>query len=200
MNPASTLALVSILALTAAGEPRTWDFERETPGKIARGFTNEVGRWQVAEVDGNKVLAQTAENDDPVFNIALIGESNAQDVALSVKFQSHAGKFDQGGGLVWRAKDKNNYYVARYNPIEDNFRVYKVVAGQRTMLQDAVIAHKPGWHTLQVTMKGDRITCSYDGKQYHDVRDATFPEPGKIGLWSKADAQTYFDDLTLREP
>jgi hypothetical protein len=200
MNASMPLILLAILVLTAAGKPQTWDFERDTPGKIAKGFTNEVGRWQVAEVDGNKVLAQSAENDDPVFNITLISETNARDVDLNVKFQAVAGKFDQGGGLVWRAKDKNNYYVARYNPIEDNFRVYKVVAGQRTMLQDAVIVHKPGWHTLKVTMKGDQITCSYDGKQYHDVRDATFPGPGKIGLWSKADAQTYFDDLTLGEP
>lgn len=194
------LTLVTILNPTAAGARQTWDFERETPGKIATGFTDEVGRWRVAEVDGNKVLAQLAENDDPVFNVTLISETNVKDVDLTVKFQAHAGKFDQGGGLVWRAKDKDNYYIARYNPIEDNFRVYRVEAGQRTMLGDASIAHKPGWHTLKVSMKGDRITCSYDGKQYHDVRDTAFPGPGKIGLWSKADAQTYFDDLRLDEP
>ena len=66
-----------------------------------------------------------------------------------------------------------------------------------SLLQNADIAHTAGWHTLRGTMEGNHVQCYYDGKKYLDVKDATFPEAGKIGLWTKADAQSQFDDLTL---
>jgi hypothetical protein len=144
-------------------------------------------------------LAQTAKNPNAVFNITLIAGTHAKDVDLSVRMKAIAEETDQGGGLVWRAKDKKNYYLARYNPLEDNYRVYKVVDGKRTLLQNADIPHAPGWHTLKVEMEGDHIECSYDGQKYLDVKDATFTRPGQIGLWSKADAQSQFDDLRLEQ-
>jgi hypothetical protein len=194
--------LTGLLAGTlCAGDQakRMWTFDDETPGAIARGFTNEVGKWTVVTSDSGKALAQSAKNPDSVFNVALAGDTNARDVDLSVRMKAIGGEYDQGGGLVWRARDVKNYYLARYNPLEDNYRAYKVVNGKRTLLQNADIAHTAGWHTLRVTMEGDHIECSYDGKKYLDVKDSTFPEAGKIGLWSKADAQSQFDDLTLVE-
>ena len=110
-----------------------------------------------------------------------------------------AGKNDQGGGLVWRAKDAKNYYIARYNPLEDNFRVYKVEGGKRTMFENAKVPGDMEWHTLRITMKGSKITCYLDGKKHLEAEDSTFPEAGRIGLWSKADAQSYFDDLTVAQ-
>jgi hypothetical protein len=123
-----------------------------------------------------------------------------KDVDVSVRLKAVAGANDQGGGLVWRAKDAKNYYIARYNHLEDNYRVYKVVDGKRTMFLSANITHDDAWHPLRVTMVGDHIECYYDGKKYLDVRDSTFPGAGKIGLWSKSDAQSHFDDLTLVTP
>jgi hypothetical protein len=192
--------LTGLLAVTvyAADEAkRTWTFDGDASGQIAKGFTNEVGEWTVVASDKGKALAQSAKNPNAVFNITLIGDTNARDVDLAVRMKAVAGETDQGGGLVWRAKDAKNYYLARYNPLEDNYRLYKVVNGKRTLIQNADITHSEGWHTLRVTMAGDQITCSYDGKKYLESRDATFPEAGKIGLWSKADAQSQFDDLTL---
>ncbi len=88
--------------------------------------------------------------------------------------------------------------MARYNHLEDNFRVYKVVDGVRSPhFQNADIPHHDGWTTLRVTMRGDHITCFLDGKPYLDVHDPTFPDAGKIGLWSKSDARSQFDDLRL---
>ena len=81
--------------------------------------------------------------------------------------------------------------------LEDNYRLYHVVNGQRSELKSADIPHTPGWQTLRVTMTGDHIECYYDGKKYLDAKDSTFKEAGKIGLWTKADAQTHFDDLTV---
>jgi hypothetical protein len=197
---AAGVMLVGTLTVpTFAGDDakRTWSFDNEATGRIAKGFTNEVGEWSVVPSDNGKALAQSAKNPNAVFNITLIGDTNAKDVDLSVRMKAVAGETDQGGGLVWRARDAKNYYLARYNPLEDNFRLYKVVAGKRTLIKNADITHTDGWHTLRVTMTGDRIACYYDGKKYLEADDTTFPGAGKVGLWSKADAQSRFDDLRL---
>ena len=182
------------------GGKRTWNFDSDETGVIAKGFTNEVGEWKVAKSDTGNALAQSAKNPNSVFNVALITDTNAKDVDLSVRMKAIAGEHDQGGGLVWRAKDAKNYYLARYNPLEDNYRLYHVVNGKRTLIQNVDITHTEGWHTLRATMTGDQITCYYDGTKYLEKRDSTLPDAGKIGLWSKADAQSHFDDLTLAAP
>ena len=127
----------------------------------------------------------------------LVDGTRYKDLDLSVRLKAVAGELDRGGGLVWRAKDKDNYYIARYNPLEDNFRVYKVEAGKRTQFQSAKVPGDTKWHTLRVTMAGTKITCYLDGTKYLEADDSTFPDAGKIGLWSKADAQSYFDDLNV---
>ena len=164
---------------------------------MAQGFRGEVGQWVVVSDGGNRVLAQMASSPDRVFNVALARETRARDLSLSVRLRPVEGKEDQGGGLVWRARDAKNYYIARFNPLEDNFRVYKVVAGKRTQLGTVDVNRPEGWHTLTVRMVGDHIVCVLDGAARLDVRDATFPDAGMIGLWTKADARTWFDDLEL---
>ncbi len=191
--------LVAGVAIGDEGESRSWTFEGDEPGSIAKGFRGEVGRWEVVATSEGNVLAQKAENPDATFNVALVSGTSAKDLDLSVRLKAIAGKEDRGGGLVWRAKDARNYYIARYNPLEDNFRVYKVVDGKRTMFQDAKAPSKDGWRAIRVVMKGDHIECYLDGSKLLDVRDSTFPDGGAVGLWSKADAQSQFDDLTLRE-
>ena len=173
--------MISIsIALVAAsdGPKRAWDFESDEVGKIAAGFSNEAGRWVVEQVGPNRVLGQKAESDDETFNVALVGGTTARDLDLSVRLRAVAGKDDRGGGLVWRARDARNYYIARYNPLEDNFRVYKVEGGKRTMFADAKVAGDAGWHTLRVTMTGSKIACYLDGKKHLEVEDATFPGGG----------------------
>lgn len=204
MSLAESRLLLALAASVVAGslsaaEPPTgkWKFDTDVAGKLPPGFRTEVGEWAVAEDEGNKVLAQRAKNANSVFNLVLLPETNAKDVDLSVRLKAVAGETDQGGGLVWRGRDKGNYYLARYNPLEDNYRLYKVENGKRILFKNADVKAEPGWHTLRVTMKGDHAECFYDGKKYLELDDRTFPEAGMIGLWSKADAQSYFDDLTL---
>jgi hypothetical protein len=199
----SGFALAALLAgpLYAGDDAkRTWTFDDDETGAIAKGFTNEVGEWKVAASDKGKALAQSAKNPNSVFNVTLISDTNAKDVDLTVRMKAIAGEHDQGGGLVWRAKDAKNYYLVRYNPLEDNYRLYHVVNGKRTLILNVDITHSDGWHTLRVTMTGNQITCYYDGKKYIEAKDSSFPDAGKIGLWSKADAQSQFDDLTLLTP
>ena len=197
-----TLLAVCLIAGAGGLDPstsRSWDFESDEVGRIAAGFTASVGRWVVVEDGQNRVLAQQAESPDDTFNLALADGPTAVDLDLSVRLKAAAGKDDQGGGLVWRAQGPKNYYIARYNPLEDNVRVYKVVDGQRTLFQDAKVPGDREWHTLRVAMKGSRIIVHLDGKKHLEVEDATFTQAGWVGLWSKADARTYFDDLILGE-
>jgi hypothetical protein len=205
-----TFTLVFFLLLvgvSAAGRQspaeKSWSFDAESAGQLPGEFSGEVGEWKtVADSTAPSqpnVLAQLAKNARPVFNVALVKNASYTDLELSVQLRAVAGEIDQGGGVVWRARDARNYYIARYNPLEDNFRVYKVVDGQRTQLQTADVPRTAGWRSLRMTMAGQKIECFLDGKKYLEAYDDTFPGAGRIGLWTKADAQTHFDNLTARE-
>jgi hypothetical protein len=122
-----------------------------------------------------------------------------RDGQLEVKMRANTGKIDQGGGLIWRARDANNYYVARYNPLEANFRLYFVKDGQRQMLADrGGLGIKTGeWFTLKIIHRGDKIEGWLNGEKLLEATDRTFPEGGGIGFWTKADAATSFADLSM---
>lgn len=198
---ALALALACVPAFCANKEDkRTWNFDDDKLGEIAKGFKGYVGKWFVVKSEEGQALAQTAMNPNSTFNITLISDTSVKDVDIAVKMKAIAGDIDQGGGIVWRARDDKNYYLARYNPLEDNYRLYKVIDGKRTLLQNADITHSDGWHTIRVTMTGDSITCYYDDKKYLDHKDDALPKAGMIGLWSKADAQSQFDKLSLSQP
>jgi hypothetical protein len=201
MTVAGLLSSSSATGSTPAGDAakRVWDFQSDTPGAIAREFIVGSGGWEVATENGtkNRVLLQTAKNVGRVYNVALLEDSNLTDVDLSVRVKPFKGKEDQGGGVVWRARDAKNYYVVRYNPLEDNFRLYKVVDGERTEFGSADVPGDEKWHTVRATMHGRKIACYLDGKKTLEFEDATFPDAGKVGLWTKADAQSWFDDFTV---
>jgi hypothetical protein len=205
---AVVLMLVIALPSTVyAVEPFVVSLENAKVGELPQGWTAaKTGEgpgsvWKVLEdKDGKKVLAQTSDQGpNGLFNVCIAENTSFTDIDLTVAFKAVAGKLDQGGGPVWRYKDANNYYVARMNPLEDNYRVYKVVAGKRTQLASADVKAPAGeWHVLRVVQKSNHIQCFLDGKLYLDVTDNTFKERGKIGLWTKADAQTFFVDLQVK--
>ncbi|MFZ5832484.1 MAG: family 16 glycoside hydrolase [Planctomycetota bacterium] len=198
---------VLFVAVAVPASARTWDFEDAKPGELPTGWvaarTSEGpgSEWKVVEDDsapkGKQVLAQVSpEGPRPLFNLCVFEGLDLQDLSLGVAFKAVEGKIDQGGGPVWRYQDANNYYVARMNPLENNFRVYKVVDGQRTQLGTADVKVPAGeWHRIRIAQQGDRIRCYLDDKLELDVADTTFAKAGKIGLWTKADAVTYFDDV-----
>ena len=136
---------------------------------------------------------------ESAFNLVWMDDVKQADVDLAVKIKSAAGEIDQGGGLAWRVHDARNYYVARYNPLEHNLRIYKVIDGERKQLQSANVPLSSGWHDLRVTMRGDTIRTYIDGSPYATARDSSFVGAGKVGLWTKSDAQTHFDDLRIGE-
>jgi len=185
------------------------DFEAYAPGKLpadfepheTNGFGN-VARWGVAVgADGAHCVRVEAANKGQTFNLLLSERSFPKDLECSVRVRADAGQEDQGGGLVWRARDHKNYYITRWNPLEQNLRVYKIVGEVRTQLQSANVAADPkAWHELSASMVGSRIRVSFDGQPLLEVDDATFPEGGYVGLWTKADASTAFDDLRVATP
>jgi hypothetical protein len=116
---------------------------------------------------------------------------------VEVKFKSISGKEDQAGGVVWRLKDANNYYVARANALEDNVTIYDTVNGRRTERKRANMKVAPNqWHTLRVDFQGSHFTVTFDGKKALEWDDATFKDAGKVGVWTKADSVTAFDDFS----
>ena len=138
-------------------------------------------------------------NADPTFNLAIMEKTSFKDVDLSVSVKAMSGEVDQGGGPIWRAQDENNYYIARFNPLESNFRVYYVKNGQRRQLDSARIRTKPDtWYEVRVTMVDGHIQCYIDGEKLLEASDSTFEKAGMVGLWTKSDAATRFDDLEVR--
>jgi hypothetical protein len=179
--------------------PTDW-LVAETNGK------GSPAMWQVVadktSVDGSKAVAITQnQNTGQTFNMLIHQTLSVGDAPFSVKLRALSGKEDQGGGPVWRYQDNNNYYIARWNPLEKNFRVYVVREGKRKQLASVDVTADPAaWHTIAIDHAGNRIKASLDGRQLIEVTDDTFSTLGKIGLWTKADAATAFDALQIFYP
>ncbi|MGH9161741.1 MAG: family 16 glycoside hydrolase [Vicinamibacteraceae bacterium] len=210
---ALVLALVSGAAVAAA-ETRTVDFSADTVGQPPQGFafghTAKVGRpgkWVIQADGGNKVLAQTDDDDTRSrFPVAVLTDITTADVDLTVRFKPISGRVDQAAGLVWRYQDEDHYYIVRANALEENVVLYKVEGGRRTDLplkgEGRTYGKEtkvPGgeWSTLRVVANGPRFEVYFNDAKLYEVEDTTFTQGGKVGLWTKADSVTQFDDLTV---
>jgi hypothetical protein len=118
---------------------------------------------------------------------------------VRVQLRAVEGETDRGGGIVWRAADEKNYYLVRWNPLEQNLRAYKVVDGTRTQLLDKAVQAGAGWHELRVWFTREKYEIWFDGDSLGEHSDTTFLTQGKVGLWTKSDARTQFDDLEILE-
>jgi hypothetical protein len=208
MVGALVVALASVAVWAAEGKERVFHFSKRDLGKVPTGWKAEkTGKgegsvWKVvadatAPSKGGYVLAQTAQSPGGVFNICVAEVTKYKDVVLSVSFKAIAGDSDQGGGFVWRYQDTNNYYICRMNPLEDNYRVYKVVAGKRIELgrKEGLKVKAGAWHKLKAEVKGNTMAGYLDSEKMWQITDDTYTDAGKVGLWSKADAQTHFDEF-----
>ena len=195
--------------LAAAGKSFFYRFDGDVPGQMPAKFHAALtgqgakGEWVVkadptAPSEPN-VLAQLSDDrTDYRFPLAIADEGSFRDLELSVKFKAVSGKTDRAGGLVFRLKDANNYYVVRANALENNYRLYHVVGGRREQFAGANVNVSSGeWHELRVECVGNQLTCYYDGEKKIEAADDTFKDAGKVGLWTKADSATYFDDLKV---
>jgi hypothetical protein len=206
-----------VLTTVAMAQTVTVTFNDQEVGKPPKGFSTaltgggKMGTWIIVSEKQDssrvKVLAQT--DMDPTgyrFPLCIYDEFIGKDVDISVKFKPLKGKKDQAAGIVWRYKDKDNYYIVRVNALENNVVLYKVEKGKRSDLPlvgkgrtygEKINVPSGSWGTLRVVAKGDRFETYLNGTKLFEVTDTTFPDAGKVGLWTKADSYTLFDDLTM---
>ena len=173
---------------------QTYDFD----SKGIEGWTTITGQWTVEQMagatSGAKVLVQRATSND--FNV-IVAPTAYRDVDVTMKFKPISGREDASGGIVFRFTD-GKYYVVRANALENNFRLYYYDRGRRQLASASVKAPALGqWHTVRVVAVGDQIQASLNGTRYLDHRDSRFTS-GAVGLWTKADSITAFDDLVVR--
>ena len=210
------LLVVALFSATPIvhGETRRIDFSGDTIGQPPAGFefgrtakAGAAGEWVVQAEGPDRYLVQT--DADPTrarFPVAVVTDITAADVDLSVRFKAVSGRIDQAAGLVWRYRDEDNYYVVRANALEDNVVLYKVEKGIRADLPVKGEGRTYGrkaevaagrWSTLRVVARGSRHEVYLNGARLFEVEDTTFTRAGKVGLWTKADSVTQFDDLTV---
>ena len=201
--------------LPKAAKEVTADFEDAETGQTPAGFIAALtggggpGSWAVVEDDtapaGGKVLAQTSKDKTSKrYPVCVYDSFSARDADVSVRFRPVSGEVDQAAGIVWRYKDKDNYYVVRANALEGNVVLYKTEGGVRTDLKlkgktsgygMKAQVPKDEWSTLRVTAVDDLFEVFVNGKKLYEVQDGTFTDAGKVGVWTKADSVTHFDDL-----
>lgn len=216
VGPVEKLARGLKAGLDQTGTPmvagsQNWDFEDVAIGSLPDGWKVEAtnpkekgAEWSVQSdataSSGKQVLALTNTHDSrgQTFNLCWTDKAGFKDGKVEVKVKAGTGREDQGGGPVWRAQDRDNYYIARWNPLEDNFRLYYVKNGDRKMLASAKVSLPPDeWHTITIKHQGNRIEGYLNGEKLLEVEDTTFPDAGGVGLWTKADAATSFDDFKI---
>jgi hypothetical protein len=213
-----SLLLALLFAMNARlAFTQTINFDKDKEGIAPLGFSTALtgkgkpGVWKVVKNESApskpNVLAQTDMDDtDYRFPLCVYDSLAVKDVDVSVKFKPVKGEGDRAAGIVWRYKDKDNYYVVRANALEDNVVLYKVEKGKRTDLPLVDKGKTYGvkekvpsgeWGTLRVVAKGNHFDVYHNNKKLFEVEDKTFTEAGKVGVWTKADSYTLFDDLTI---
>ncbi len=208
-----TLIALTVLAVPAFAEdvPHTWNFDGVATGGLPKDFVlgtlfdgRPAGDWKVLQTDRAKspphVLGQLmGKGAEHAYKVVLINGTTSADLDAEVSLLPLEGKADMGGGFIWHAADDRNYYLTRANPLEQNIRIYRVVKGIRHQLMnyDQTIDVR-SWHSLRVIMKGCQIQVYFDQKPVFELCDQTFKE-GLIGLWTKSDAVTFFDDLRFQQ-
>ena len=192
--------MATLFSATAAAQ--TAGFDNDSTGAAPAGWRAGVTgrgspRWTV-EADASapsrpNVLKQSGSG---TFPWCVRPDVSLSDGWVEVKFKPISGREDQAGGVVWRWKDGDNYYVARANALENNVSLYYTANGRRNTLK-YVDAPVPGntWHTLRAEFSGKKIRVVYDGKPAIEMEDAHIAGAGAVGVWTKADSVTLFDDF-----
>jgi hypothetical protein len=200
---AASVGLAVTAASAGSSGVQAVDFDREAVGAPPSGWVCGVtgsgqSRWLIAPEPGGSapghVLLQSGQG---TFPWCVQSGVNLQDGFVQVRFKPIAGREDQAGGVVWRFKDGDNYYVARANALENNVSLYYTERGNRKTLRyvDAPVP-QGSWHTLRVEFSGTRIAVLLNGKRYIELNDSHLTGPGAVGVWTKADSVTAFDDFS----
>jgi hypothetical protein len=201
------LGMLSGSPLPASASRFTFDFQADRVGQRPQGFYFDEtrggaeGKWRVVQDGENQVLAQVDRaRDKQRFALAVVKDCKLKDVKLAVKIKSVAGEQEATGGVVWRYRNSENYLVARVDILDKRVRLYRVVNGNLATFgrEDGLKLKPDTWYTLRVEHKGNTVKVYLDDEVLIVEKDRHFRDAGKVGLWTKADAKTYFDDFRLR--
>jgi hypothetical protein len=196
------LLILETMVMSTFAESTNFDDVKvgELPANWEGGVTGKGSpKWSVttdtSAPSKPNVLKQSGEGTYPY---CVKKDASLKDGFVEVKFKPVEGKEDQAGGLIWRFKDGDNYYIARANALEDNVTIYHIVKGSRVSFK-SVNTKVSGneWHTLRVDFKDDSFKVSFDGKVVIEAKDKTFSDAGSVGVWTKADSVTLFDDFSF---
>jgi hypothetical protein len=200
-----TITTITVgMLLAGAALADTVNFDNSAVGSSPAGWTctktgSGAPKWTIEKDDTApskpNVLKQSGQATYPV---CIKDDTSLKDGFVEVRFKPVSGKEDQAGGLIWRAKDPSNYYIARANALEDNVTIYHTISGRRTEKERASAKVASGqWHSLRVEFQGNHFTVTFDGKKALEWDDSTFQDAGKVGVWTKADSVTLFDDFVF---
>ena len=200
-------ALIAMTSLTSSvAFAETINFDNAKTGEAPAGWTaTKTGsgnaKWTIEKDDTApskpNVLKQSGEAAYPV---CILTDSWLKDGFVEVKFKPVSGKEDQAGGVIWRVQDADNYYIARANALEDNVTIYHTIKGRRVSFKNVDTNVAPRvWHTLRVDFSGNKFTVTFDGKRVIEATDDNFSAAGKVGVWTKADSVTLFDDFSYAD-
>jgi hypothetical protein len=186
------------------------NFDTAPLGKMPPGWTaamtNRGGppKWEIRKDQSAPtqpyVLAQTS--NDPTDNrapLAILDRVSLRDGDVSVRLKPVSGRENQGGGLVWRYRDENNYYVVRANSFERSVSVYRIENGRRSQVLASARHDIPmnSWSILKVSVRGNRFQVYVDHRRILQGQDNGLTAAGGVGLWTVADSVTYFDDFRV---
>jgi len=194
--------MVVMTMATALATAETVNFDHMEVGTVPPGWTaaqtgSGTAKWTVEKDDSApskpNVLKQSGQ---ATFPVCFKNGTNIKDGFVEVKFKPVAGREDQAGGVIWRLQDANNYYIARANALENNVTIYHTIKGKRTEKKRTKMEVSSGaWHTLRVDFRGNHFTVTFDGKKALEWDDDAFKNAGKVGVWTKADSVTEFDNF-----
>jgi hypothetical protein len=191
--------VVSYSSPGPGAQSASWTFDQDAPGSLPAGSEMFAGQWAVrAEPDAPSKPNALCQTGTAQFPAIALSSAVYGDVVVTARFKPISGREDQAAGIIFRVQDANNYYILRANALEGNVNLYKYASGQRAGIKDGSATVASGkWQELRVEATGDRLRGFLDGKLVVEATDATY-KAGRVGLWTKADSVTCFDDVAVR--
>jgi len=198
------ICFLLLASCCVAAQAETINFDDLAPGAPPAGWlTTVTGKGQanwtvIADPTAPSKPNVLRQSGVATFPLCIKEQTSLKDGFVEVEFKPVSGKEDQAGGVVWRCLDNANYYVARANALENNLTIYHTLKGRRVAFKNVnVPVAAQAWHTLRVEFTGNRFAVSLDGRKLIDATDDSLAGPGKVGLWTKSDSLTLFDDFSF---
>ena len=214
VSPSRWLAVGLTVVLTASGcesrptvayqsapptaASRSWSFDSDATGSVPAEAEVFSGSWAVrAEPDAPSRPNALCQTGNAEFPAVALGPDVYGDVTVTVRFKPISGKTDRAAGIIARIQDKDDYYILRANALEANVNLYKYAGGRRGGIKEGGVPVASGqWQELRLEIAGERLRGFLNGRLVVEASDSTY-KAGRVGLWTKADSVTCFDDVVV---